>query len=336
MYQLQESISQETQGLESLTIHDSKRLYNPYFLKKVLWRESGDYGDIPKLFAVAVHTVLLESGFLGFDPVSGLQTNRFRMREAPPRPFSLCYSLPELLRDDLTDYVVVKFQTLDHFIQVFGFLNKGSGSGIHKLCLDSTHLASLLSDCVTSNDGFLNSNEERQVSEFRKIVKDRLALPLLIDLCYKAGLPLPACFARLPDDLIRKILESLPAPAIARMACVCRELRFLASEEKLWKQKFRQEFGGISERVRIWNWKFLFHSNWVTRKIRIQNQALMGFPRAFHLPMQRDLNPILHPFGVHGHFGLAYVPPNIYLPALQPHPFPPFQVQVQVRGRGRG
>ncbi|KAK8568264.1 hypothetical protein V6N13_106198 [Hibiscus sabdariffa] len=337
MYRLQE----ETQRLESLTLTigdppaHCKRLYNPHFLMKVLWRELGDYGDIPKLFAVAVHAVLLESGFLGFDPVSGLQTDRFRMRDAPHCPFSLGYSLPELLRDGLIDFVVVKFQTLGHFILVYGSLDKGSG--IHILCLDATHLAAVLSDCGTSNDGSFNSNVEKQVSEFWKIVKDGLASPLLIDLCYKTGLPLPACFVSLPTALKRKILESLPFPAIARMACVCREFRRLGSEEELWKQKFREEFGETSERVGIWSWKLLFRMRWKNLKQEIQ--ALKGWQgsprvndRAVNFPVPLPVPPLFHPFVIfYGPFGLPYGPPNIYLPALQPQP--PLQFQG---GRGRG
>ncbi|KAL4310969.1 hypothetical protein GQ457_01G000130 [Hibiscus cannabinus] len=57
------------------------------------------------------------------------------------------------------------------------------------------------------------------------------------DLCYKTGLPLPACLIRL------KILELLPGVDIARMECVCSEMRYLASNNDLWKQKFAQEFG---------------------------------------------------------------------------------------------
>ncbi|KAK8479745.1 hypothetical protein V6N13_114942 [Hibiscus sabdariffa] len=328
MDRLQESISQETQRLEplTLTIGDPpahcKRLYSPYFLNKVIWRELGDYADIPKLFAVAVHAVLLESGFLAFDPVSGVQTDRFLMRDAPHFPFSLGYSVPELLRDGLIDFVVVKFQTLGHFILVYGSLDKGSG--IHILCLDATHLAAVLSDSGTSNDGSFNSNVEKQVSEFWKIAKDGLASPLLIDLCYKTGLPLPACFVSLPTALKRKILKSLPFPAIARMACVCREFRRLGSEEELWEQKFRQEFGEISERVRIRNWKLLFRMRWKNLK--------QGSPRVNDRAVDFPVPPPFHPFVIfHGPFGLPYFPPITYLPALPPQP--PLQFQFQGRGR---
>ncbi|KAK8512958.1 hypothetical protein V6N13_090297 [Hibiscus sabdariffa] len=69
-------------------------------------------------------------------------------------------------------------------------------------------------------DGSFNSYPENEVFEFWKIVKDRL-----IDLCYKTGLPLPACLIRLRTELKLKILELLPGVDIARMECVCSEMR---------------------------------------------------------------------------------------------------------------
>ncbi|KAI3850362.1 hypothetical protein MKX03_002396, partial [Papaver bracteatum] len=42
---------------------------------------------------------------------------------------------------------------------------------------------------------------EGKISEFWKMIKDKVALPLLIDLCEKAGLPSPPCFNVLPREL---------------------------------------------------------------------------------------------------------------------------------------
>ena len=58
-------------------------------------------------------------------------------------------------------------------------------------------------------------------------VKDKLALPLLIDLCEEAGLVLPPCFMRLPSELMQKILACLPDADVARVKCVCSELRYI-------------------------------------------------------------------------------------------------------------
>ncbi|KAK8624842.1 hypothetical protein V6N13_089728 [Hibiscus sabdariffa] len=128
----------------------SARLSEPYFLRKVLGEELGDSGSIHKLLTIAVHAVLLESGFVAFDPVSGMQIDRFNLPDEFASPFSICYSLPELLRADynnssgfnLTDHVVLKFLTLGQFIQVYGSLVKGSV--LHKLSLDEHRFAPTL------------------------------------------------------------------------------------------------------------------------------------------------------------------------------------------------
>ncbi|KAK8512959.1 hypothetical protein V6N12_030367 [Hibiscus sabdariffa] len=219
----------------------SQRFTEPYFLRKVLLEEmGGDGGSIHKRLAIAVHAVLVESGFVGFDPVSGLQTDGFRFPDEFLSPVSLCYSLPALL-SNATDYVVLRFRSVGRYLQVYGSLVKGSG--IHKLSLDEHSL--------------------------RRIGKNGLALPLLIDLCSKTHLALPACFVRLPTELKLKILGSLPGTDLARMECVCSEMRNLASHNHLWKQKVEQRFGGplcfefeaFSTRK---NWKLLFASLWKT------------------------------------------------------------------------
>ncbi|KAK8656396.1 hypothetical protein V6N13_098349 [Hibiscus sabdariffa] len=181
-------------------------------------------GGIHKLLAIAVHAVLIESGFVGFDPVSGLQTDGFRFPEEFVSPVSLCYSLPALLRANVTDYVVLRFLSVGRFIQVYGSLVKGSG--IHRLSLDEHRFSPTL-DLVRANSsksdghGSLNFSLENHVMEFWRIVKDGLALPLLTDLCSKTHLALPACFVRLPTELKLQILDSLPGTDVARMECVC-------------------------------------------------------------------------------------------------------------------
>lgn len=93
---------------------------------------------------------------------------------------SFRYTLPEIVGDEdqdcilnLRESVVLKYQILDHFLNVFGSLT--SGNDEHKF--------------------------GREVYEFWKIVKDGLALPLLIDLRAKAAVPSPLCFTRLPLEL---------------------------------------------------------------------------------------------------------------------------------------
>ncbi|KAK8582799.1 hypothetical protein V6N13_069567 [Hibiscus sabdariffa] len=201
----------------------SQRFTEPYFLRKVLLEEMGDDGgSIHKLLAIAVHAGLVESGFVGFDPVSRLQTDRFRFPDEFLSPVSLCYSLPALL-SNATDYVVLRFLSVGRFFQVYGSLVKGSG--IHKLSLD----------------------------EHRFSPRTHLALP--------------ACFVRLPTELKLKILGSLPGTDLARMECVCSEMRNLASSNDLWKQKVEQRFGHVCSEFEVMsrrkNWKLLFASLWM-------------------------------------------------------------------------
>ncbi|XP_022763538.1 F-box protein SKIP22-like [Durio zibethinus] len=340
--------TKETGGPESMDTDAfavSERFSEPYFLRKVLGEELGDNGSIHKLLAIAVHAVFLDSGFVGFDPVSRLQIDKFHLPDEWSCPVSICYSLPELLRDDdnsgsnLTDYVVLKFQTLGHFCQVYGSL---IGSGIYKLSLDEYRFAPTL-DLVWANnfengdkkdttnatkDGSFNSYPENEVFEFWKIVKDGLALPLLIDISRRNDLFLPACLMRLPTELKLKILESLPGADVARMGCVCSEMRYLASNNDLWKQKFEEEFADWPGGMRMGNWKKMFHSIWESRKK--QNQAItrwLGFPRVdrpFYFPIRRDPNPFgVHPFVVGGDYDFmpAFAPP-VFLPPFFPHQCP--------------
>lgn len=60
-----------------------------------------------------------------------------------------------------------------------------------------------------------------------------------------AGSPPPTSFMCLPNDLILKIMASLPSNDVARMACVCSRLRCLASDDDLWKHMFLERFGNM-------------------------------------------------------------------------------------------
>ncbi|XWS54655.1 hypothetical protein CRYUN_Cryun10bG0107100 [Craigia yunnanensis] len=302
-------VFQETEGTESMDIDAfavSKRFSELYFLRKVLREELGDDGRNHRLLAIAVHAVLLDSGFVGFDPVSELQIDRFHFPDEWPCPVSICYSLPGLLRGDdssgsnLTDYVVLKFQSLGHLFQVYGCLVK-EVSGFYKLSLDEYRFVPIL-DLVWANGdknestntnkaGSFNSYPENEVIEFWKIVKDGLALPLLIDLSYRTGLSLPACLIVLPKELKLRILESLPGVDIARMECVCTEMRYLASNNDLWKQKFEEEFENRSGAISIPGyWKKMFHSCWEYRKRRWW-QGFPGVYRPYYFQIMGNPNP---------------------------------------------
>lgn len=127
---------------------------------------------------------------------------------------------------------------------------------------------------VNVNDMVTVGLLERQVMEIWKIVKDDIALPLLMDLCAATGLRAPPCLMGLPPELGAKILKSLPGDDVARVSCVCKELRNLANDNELWKQKCaEEEFGtsflGRQGSVYRESWKSWFAENWKKRKQKI-------------------------------------------------------------------
>jgi F-box protein 7 len=244
-------------------------------------KELGDYGGDHSLLVIAVHAVFLESGFVGFDSVSGKRVDRFHLAdEWPSNAFSvsLWYTLPELLGHgycnfgNVVESVFLKFQSLGHFVIIYGSLAKGGGSGLHRVCLNENRFVPAISlainsdsvDSINEEDGY----PESEIFEFWKMVKDGVVLPLLIDLCEKTGLAPPPCFMRLPAELKLKILESLHGVDLAKVGCVCSELRYLSSGDELWKRKFDEEFGRAKGAQGFDQWKARFASFWGRSKKR--------------------------------------------------------------------
>ncbi|GFP88655.1 putative F-box protein at1g23770 [Phtheirospermum japonicum] len=258
----------------------------PGFLRNVFMAELGDdAGKDHKLIIVAVHAIMLETGFVGFDKNANVVVDSFRFRSEWPSSLfnmSLCYTLQESLSSGVSDQtvikgVVLKFQTLGKFINVYGTLENGSRmkSSTYRVQLDEDRLVSFLNfvwaNCGGEDEGILGILEKK-VFEFWRTVKDHIALPLLIDLCEEIGLPLPPCFMRLPTDLKMRILESLPGADVAKASCVCSELRYLGSSDDLWKMKFVEEFGNVKSYAQG-SWKKGFAKDWDMRKIRKVNRA---------------------------------------------------------------
>ncbi|KDP44550.1 hypothetical protein JCGZ_16383 [Jatropha curcas] len=270
---------------------NGKRIFEPYFLQSVLREELGEIVTDNKLLFVAIHAIFVEFGFVGIDSVSGLRVDLFRfLEEQSSMSFttSVNYTVPELLaNDNVTESVVLNFQTLGGFVIVYGSLTKGQ-SLVHKLRLNKCRFVpsisliwvnSLKSDNVNeSYDSFIMSNPETEIFNLWKLVRDELAYPLLIDLCEKAVLDLPPCLMRLPADLKLKILESLSGVGIARMACMCKEMSCLSSNNDLWKQKYAEEFGTEPEMQGLVNWKEKFVSSWVRRRRRKRLFRPRGLP----------------------------------------------------------
>ncbi|KAJ4824340.1 hypothetical protein Tsubulata_004303 [Turnera subulata] len=274
------------------------RFSEPYFLRKVLREGFSGGGRDRNLLVAAIHAVFLESGFVRVDSVS----DRFEIPEEWPSRMSFSYTLPELVSGEgVVQSAVLKFQVLGRFVNVYGSLANG-GSGQYRLCLDESRFSRTLNlvwaNCyenvrMAEEDASSKSNTEREVFEFWKTVKDGLALPLLIDLCVKAGLLPPACMMLLPAELKLMILQLLPGVDVARMGCVCSELRYLSSNTDLWKKKYEEEFGSGSGANAVANWKDKFASSWESRKKRKEFYAGRTQPYLpFRMPyVRRDPDP---------------------------------------------
>ncbi|KAK7334695.1 hypothetical protein VNO80_26456 [Phaseolus coccineus] len=219
----------------------------PFFVRRLL-KEALDLNDL-KLLMLTVHRVVVEYGFVRIDKDSGTAVSCFHPLDDSPSPFSsmmsLRYTLPQILVDGGSHSVNLKFQTLGHFVNVCGRLSDDTGSSLHHVFLDKRKyvrpLELMLANCESKG------SDGKEVFEMLKMVKDRVALPLLIDLCEKGGLDLPPCFMKLPMELKGLILERVPGVDLAKVACTCSELRFLCSDNELWKKKHLEEFEGESK-----------------------------------------------------------------------------------------
>lgn len=170
----------------------------------------------------------------------------------------------------------LRFENLEKYVRVYGSLTAGDGNA-YWVSLEAHKVASLVefvwASRVNVNDivkGGLLEMQETQFLNLWKTIKDEIALPLLLDLCAKAGLPSPPCLVSLPPELRTKILESLPGVDVAKVECVCKELRKLGNDDELWKHKVGQEFPSVQqwwkkndvlEGQRI-KWKMVFRREW--------------------------------------------------------------------------
>ncbi|WCJ18040.1 F-box family protein [Euphorbia peplus] len=229
--------------------------------------------------------------------MSGLRVDLFDiMKEQASLNFttSVSYTLPQLLlNDDDTETIVLKFQTIGHYVNVYGSLGK-SPLGLLKLNIDKSRYVPAIGSFWVTDDGRTRVDEmdssiayaEKVVFEFWKFVKDGMALPLMIDLCEKTGLDLPPCLIRLPADLKFRILELLPGQDVARVACVCKEMKYLSSNNELWKAKclsaFRRRIGAVV--FPCSNWKIRFACSWRESRKRKRGTRGRGIENPYGVP----------------------------------------------------
>ncbi|CAK8573814.1 unnamed protein product [Lathyrus sativus] len=298
----------------------------PDFVKKILKEALGDGGSDFKLLVFAVHAVILESGFVRVDRDSGKAIDDVSSSSM----ISLRYTLPEIVSKGLSHAVGLKIQTLGNFVNVYGSLCDDVGSRVHRVYLDKFRFAKPLELMLANSEPNANANASVSVSvsgndndggddevfELWKIVKDKLALPLLIDLCDKAGLDLPPCFMRLPMELKLLIFEFLSGDDLAKVCCTCSELSYLASNDELWRKKFEEEFGHRMNGMKFF--KNLFAHYRASKKksekppLPFRNPRFLGY-------FQRRRGPV--PFGMPPIWGGEYdLQPNfgVNLPPAYP------------------
>lgn len=349
-------------GVESMEVDDEqlplleKSRSVPFFLERVLLAERENAESGHRLLVMAVHAVMLELGFVGFDLKTSAESgfvgfDGFRLPEgwATKAMVSLYYTLPELVNGDgkCVESVCLRFQMLGSFLVVYGSLVSVKGSQVYRLSLEvemflsALHFAvnsmevicdgensldSLITDGKKQNENTeifslnmresqqvemvvrgssrhemavkgsssshevgveASSSQEMRVFELWRIVKDRLSMPVLTALCEKTGLPSPPSLILLPTELKLKVLEFLPAVDVARLGCVCTELRFLSVNDELWKKKYAAELGSFSEvdkpaegRPDAQRWKDAFARDWIMKK-RMEAQRRKCRNRSF-------------------------------------------------------
>ncbi|XP_010501564.1 PREDICTED: putative F-box protein At1g23770 [Camelina sativa] len=256
----------------------SKRLSTvPSFLRKTLLEKSGNDSRLTFL-VLSVHAVMLESGFLLLDHDSD---DKFSVSKKL-LSVSLRYSLSELISrkdNNSLESVTLQYYNIGPKVVVYGTIS-GSRERVRMTYLDKrsfvrmtyvdkcrfAHVINLVLDTLKFEKES-SSIDYRDVLVFWRMVKDDLVIPLLTDLCDKVGLEPPPCLMQLPTKLKRKILELLPGVSIGKMACVCTEMRYLASDDDLWKQKCLEEakdfFWALADEV---GWKCRFADFWGRRK----------------------------------------------------------------------
>jgi len=155
-------------GVESMEVDDEelpllqKSRSVPCFLERVLLAERENAESGHRLLVMAVHAVMLESGFVGFDLKASEEPgfDGFRLPEgwSTKAMVSLYYTLPELVYDDgkCVESVCVRFSLLGSFLVVYGSLVSVKDSQVYRLSLKVEMFVSALQFAVNSIEAICN------------------------------------------------------------------------------------------------------------------------------------------------------------------------------------
>ena len=94
----------------------------------------------------------------------------------------------------------------------------------------------------------------------------------------------------LPAELKLKILGFLPGLEIAKVGCLCSELRNLSSADDLWKQKFEEEFGQGTAEDGMKGFKDLFAQYWKRKNNSAQSVHVTSLHCLTCFSTTRDFN----------------------------------------------
>ncbi|XP_044507874.1 putative F-box protein At1g23770 [Mangifera indica] len=240
------------------------------FMEKVFMEEVGSLSDNFKLLIMGIHVIMLQSGFVCFDSDSGNKIDGFRLPtnwdDKASSTRYLCYTLPQLLELGFiaVERVVLRFQNSEDSVSIFGALAVRDSVEQHQLILNQNRFVDpllwafacrrIIERRIKIDATSSEQYPENEIFEFHKLVDDALVHPLLSDLHEGTGLLLPPCFMGLPVEIKIKIVGLLDGDYIARVACVCSELRNLTSEDDL-RRKYMQAFRRSGTFPGMSNWK---------------------------------------------------------------------------------
>lgn len=155
-------------GVESMEMDDEqlslpeKSRSVPFFLERILLAERENAKSGHLLLVMAVHAVMLESGFVGFDLKTSADSgfDGFQLPEgwATKAMVSLYYTLPDLVKGKgkCVESVCLRFQKLGSFLVVYGTLVNVKGSQVYRLSLEVEIFISALQFAVNSLEAVCN------------------------------------------------------------------------------------------------------------------------------------------------------------------------------------
>jgi F-box protein 7 len=263
----------------------------PSILNRVLMAEHRKIRQVNDLLILAVHAVMLETGFVLVVQGLGHEAYSLGGRWTGGGDLDASYTVPNIREaaNRSVGHVVLRSQTLGNNVIVYGTINNimggvGALQPVLRLVMKASKY--LVGRSLPQDGGYIAMFSDPFA--LWKCVKDELSLPLLTAFCKEAGLPPPPSLLRLPVDLKVKILEGLPALDLARAGSVCSELRYLCANNELWKRLFVQEFGSSAAGHGPQSWKSEFARRYVERRRALER-------RPHHRPSWYGITPRFTP-----------------------------------------